>query len=128
MTTHATDVLSNEQLDHIRHYRESLQEDRRHLFDGYEVVDYALKVVGVGSVGTRCFAVLFGSSRRNDCIVLQIKESTPSVVEGLCGQPWKGNQGKRTVVGQRMIQGFSDIFLGWGGDGQRDYYVRQLRD
>jgi uncharacterized protein (DUF2252 family) len=129
VTTHATDVLSKEQLDHIlATYRKSLQEDRRHLFDRYEVVDYALKVVGVGSVGTRCFAVLFRSSRRKDCIVLQIKESTPSVIEGLCGQPWTGNQGQRTVVGQRLIQGFSDIFLGWGGDGERDYYVRQLRD
>ena len=127
--THVTDVLPREQLQCIlRSYRKSLQEDRRHLFDGYEVLDHALKVVGVGSVGTRCFAVLLGSSRTRDYIVLQIKEATPSVLEGLAGDSWRGNQGQRTVVGQRLIQGFSDIFLGWGTDGQRDYYVRQLRD
>jgi uncharacterized protein (DUF2252 family) len=127
--SHAHDLLSGQALDRILStYRESLQEDRRHLFDGYQVVDYALKVVGIGSVGTRCFAVLFGSSHKNDCLVLQVKEATPSVLEGLGGPAWYGNQGQRTVTGQRLIQGFSDIFLGWGSDGERDYYVRQLRD
>jgi uncharacterized protein (DUF2252 family) len=126
---HATDILSAGQLGRILEtYCDSLQEDRRHLFQGYEIIDYVLKVVGVASIGTRCFAAIFGSSQQNDCIVLQIKEATPSVLEGLSEHTWTGNQGKRTVVGQRLIQGFSDIFLGWGSDGERDYYVRQLRD
>jgi uncharacterized protein (DUF2252 family) len=127
--THASGELSERGLDRIlKSYRRSLQDDRRYLFDGYNLVDFALKVVGVGSVGTRCFAALFRSGRKNDCIVLQIKEATPSVFEGLAKTNWNGNQGQRTVVGQRLIQGFTDIFLGWGSDGERDFYIRQLRD
>lgn len=130
VTTHSKALLSAAQLQEIlRTYRESFQEDRRHLFDGYRVVDWAAKVVGVSSVGTRCFAVLLASGpRKRDHIVLQLKEATPSVFEGLAGPPWHGNQGRRTVVGQRLIQNFTDIFLGWGTDGHRDYYIRQLRD
>ena len=127
--THKSGELSEYGLDRIlKSYRRTLQDDRRHLFDCYKMVDFALKVVGVGSVGTRCFAVLFRSGHKNDCIVLQIKEATPSVFESLAGSTWNGNQGQRTVVGQRLIQGFTDIFLGWGSDGERDFYVRQLRD
>jgi uncharacterized protein (DUF2252 family) len=129
VTVHAPELLSDACLTRIlESYRESLQEDRRRLFDSYRVVDHVLKVVGVGSVGTRCYAVLFGSDHKNDCMILQLKEATPSVIEGLGGPTWSGNQGRRVVVGQRLIQGFSDIFLGWGSDGKRDYYVRQLRD
>jgi uncharacterized protein (DUF2252 family) len=127
--THESGELSEQELNRIlQSYRRTLQDDRRHLFDGYKMVDFALKVVGVGSVGTRCFAVLFQSGQKDDCIVLQIKEATPSVFERLAGTTWNGNQGQRTVVGQRLIQGFTDIFLGWGSDGKRDFYVRQLRD
>ena len=129
ITVHAPELLSQDRLSRILEtYRESLQEDRRRLIESYHVVDYVLKVVGVGSVGTRCFAVLFGSSHKNDCIILQVKEATPSGIEGLGGPRWSGNQGRRLVVGQRLIQGFSDIFLGWGTDGECDYYVRQLND
>lgn len=129
LITHAPCVMSAESLQRVlASYRESLEEDRRLLFDGYRVIDHAMKVVGVGSVGTRCFVVLLGSTHRDDALVLQVKEATPSILEGLASAAWEGNEGKRTVLGQRLIQGFTDIFLGWGTDGVRDYYVRQLRD
>jgi uncharacterized protein (DUF2252 family) len=108
-------------------YRRSLQEDRRALFDRYRLVDHAFKVVGVESVGTRSFIVLLEAAP-NDTLLLQIKEATPSVLEGLAGPAWHGNQGQRIAHGQRLIQGFSDVFLGWTTEGKRDYYVRQLRD
>jgi uncharacterized protein (DUF2252 family) len=129
LVTHARDLLSEESLHRIlASYRGSLQDDRRHLFDSYTVIDHVLNVVGVGSVATRCFAMLLRAGPQDECIVLQVKEATPSVLEGLAGPPWHANQGARAVEGQRLIQGFNDIFLGWGSDGQRDYYVRQLRD
>jgi hypothetical protein len=130
VTAHSHNWLSRRELETIlRSYRESLPDDRRQLFDRYTLVDWAAKVVGVASVGTRCFALLFASgAKRNDYVVLQMKEATPSVFEGLSGLTWPGNQGQRTVFGQRLIQGFTDIFLGWGTDGKRDYYIRQLWD
>jgi uncharacterized protein (DUF2252 family) len=123
-------LLSAAPLEEIRRtYRDTLQEDCRHLFDGYQVVDCGAKVVGVSSVGTHCFAVLFATgTRKRDYMVLQLKEATPSVFEGLAGPPWHGSQKRRTVVGQRLMQSFTDIFLGWGTDGRRHYYIRQLRD
>ena len=115
-------------------YRDSLQPDRRVLFDSYELVDFALKVVGVGSVGTRTWIALLLGRDRRDPLFLQIKEAESSVLEPLAGPSEFENAGRRVVEGQRLMQATSDIFLGWldsklDVDGkQRDFYVRQLRD
>ncbi|HEY6429218.1 MAG TPA: DUF2252 domain-containing protein [Acidimicrobiales bacterium] len=120
-------------LERLLRYRRSLDPDRQHLLDGYDAVDFARKVVGVGSVGTRCFiALLFGRDEA-DPLVLQIKEAEASVLERFCGASRYANHGQRVVEGQRLLQPASDIFLGWfrteGLDGvERDYYVRQLWD
>ncbi|WP_298359639.1 DUF2252 domain-containing protein [Rhodoblastus sp.] len=109
-------------------YRESLPEHIRVLFDRYRFCDLAVKVVGVGSVGTRCAIALFMASD-DDPIFLQIKEAGASVLEPYAGQSRHSNHGQRVVVGQRLMQSASDLFLGWGtGANGRDFYVRQLRD
>jgi uncharacterized protein (DUF2252 family) len=109
-------------------YRESLAEHLRTLFDRFHFCDLAIKVVGVGSVGTLCCVALFMASDE-DPIFLQVKEATPSVLERHAGKSLHANHGERVVVGQRLMQSASDLFLGWtrGSDG-RDRYVRQLRD
>ncbi len=109
-------------------YRETLAEERRMLFDRFTMVDAALKVVGVGSVGTRCYVVLFLAAP-DDPLFLQVKEARPSVLERYTGHPPVRHNGQRVVVGQRLMQSASDIFLGWSrGPAGRDFYVRQLRD
>jgi uncharacterized protein (DUF2252 family) len=117
----------------LRQYRGSLQSDRRALLEGYSYVDLARKVVGVGSVGTRCWVLLLLGRDEDDPLLLQIKEAGPSVHAEFCGRSRHANQGQRVVAGQRLMQQASDIFLGWqrttGIDGrERDFYVRQLRD
>jgi uncharacterized protein (DUF2252 family) len=118
----------------IRTYRRSLQRDRRHLLEGFHYVDMARKVVGVGSVGTRCWIVLMLGRDGQDPLFLQCKEAGPSVLEAMLGKAKFNNHGQRVVEGQRLMQASSDIFLGWvhaksGLDGQpRDFYVRQLWD
>lgn len=109
-------------------YRASLSDERRVLLDRYHAVDYALKVVGIGSVGTRCYVVLM-VSEDNHPLILQVKEAGRSVLEPHLRKSAYDNQGQRVVMGQRLMQSSSDIFLGWvrGEDG-RDFYVRQLRD
>jgi uncharacterized protein (DUF2252 family) len=114
-------------------YRHSLQPDRRHLLDGYELVDFARKVVGVGSVGTRCWIALLLGRDDQDPLFLQIKEATASVLAEYAGKSGYANHGQRVVEGQRLLQAASDTLLGWLGtpglDGQqRDFYVRQLWD
>ena len=114
-------------------YTRSLPSDRRYLVEQYRVLDMARKVVGVGSVGTRCWIVLMAGRDDDDALMLQIKEATTSVLEPFAGASKYGNSGERVVVGQRLMQASSDIFLGWvrtvGLDGAvRDFYVRQLRD
>jgi uncharacterized protein (DUF2252 family) len=109
-------------------YCRSLQEDRRWLVERYRLVDFALKVVGVGSVGTHCYIVLLDSCHHEDPLLLQVKEARASVLEALAGRARSGNFGFRVVTGQRLMQSSSDIFLGWTCDGGRDFYVRQLRD
>jgi uncharacterized protein (DUF2252 family) len=114
-------------------YKSTLQPDRRHLLDNYELVDIARKVVGVGSVGTRCFIVLLLGRDENDPLFLQVKEAESSVLEPFVGKSSFTHHGQRVVEGQRLMQAASDIFLGWdrvpGVDGvERDYYVRQLWD
>ncbi len=117
----------------IRQYRASLQSDVRMLLERYRFVDMARKVVGVGSVGTRCWVVLFVGRDSDDPLLLQIKEAPQSVHAEFVGKSQYLNQGHRVVAGQRLMQQASDIFLGYqrttGIDGaSRDFYVRQLRD
>jgi len=109
-------------------YRESLQEDRRVLIDRYELKDIAIKVVGVGSVGTYCTVMLLMASE-HDPLFLQVKEARPSVLEAYAGKSIYANHGQRVVNGYRLMQSASDIFLGWTkGKLARHVYVRQLRD
>ena len=118
----------------LRRYRRTLQGDRRVLLESYRFVDLAHKVVGVGSVGTRCWIALFLGRDPSDALVLQIKEASTSALEPFLGRAGFTNHGQRVVEGQRLMQAASDIFLGWirnpsGFDGKpRDFYVRQLWD
>ncbi|HTR69131.1 MAG TPA: DUF2252 domain-containing protein [Mycobacteriales bacterium] len=116
--------------DQFRAYRATLQDDRRHLLERFEIVDAARKVVGVGSVGTRAFIVLLQGRDAHDPLFLQIKEATASVLEPYVAKSRYAQHGERVVQGQRMMQAASDIYLGWtkGLDVQRHYYWRQLRD
>lgn len=109
-------------------YRLTLPDERRVLFDRYRMEDFAMKVVGIGSVGTRCFVGLF-FDEENHPLLLQFKESCRSVLEPYAGKSRYDNQGQRVVIGQRLMQSSSDIFLGWTrGKRGYDYFVRQLRD
>ena len=109
-------------------YRESLPEQTRILFDRFHFFDLAVKVVGVGSVGTMCGVALFLAAD-NDPLFLQIKEARASVLEPYAGKSQHLNQGQRVIVGQRLMQSASDVFLGWTrGQNGRDFYIRQLRD
>jgi uncharacterized protein (DUF2252 family) len=116
----------------VESYRSTLSEDRRFMFDRFRLVDVARKVVGVGSVGTRCWIALFEGpdDPETDLIVLQVKEAPPSVLEPYVGESDFGHGGRRVVVGQHLIQAASDVFLGWaeGPTTGRHYYVRQLWD
>ena len=117
----------------FRAYRRSLQDDRRALLERYRFVDIGLKVVGVGSVGTRSFIVLFEDSTGADGenpLFLQVKEATASVLAPHAGKSKYRNEGQRVVCGQRLTQAASDIFLGWSTvrETGRDFYFRQLRD
>jgi uncharacterized protein (DUF2252 family) len=109
-------------------YRGTLPEERRVILDRYHVWDVARKVVGVGSVGTRC-AVALLMAGKHDPLFLQFKEARQSVLAPYAGKSRYQNQGERVVTGQRMLQAASDVFLGWTRDQEgRDYYFRQLRD
>ena len=116
--------------DQFRAYRATLQPDRKHLLERFEIVDAARKVVGVGSVGTRAFIVLLQGRDATDPLFLQIKEATTSVLETCLPKSRYRNQGERVVQGQRLMQAASDIYLGWtkGLDVNRHFYWRQLRD
>ena len=118
----------------FRRYRRTLPHDLRSLLEGFRYADLAEKVVGVGSVGTRCWVLLMLGRDERDPLFLQIKEADASVLEPLLGRSRFANHGQRVVEGQRLMQASSDIFLGWvraEGDvdgGPRDFYVRQLWD
>jgi uncharacterized protein (DUF2252 family) len=113
----------------FQRYRQTLSEERRILLDRYHIEDVARKVVGVGSVGTRCAVVLLLADKDDDPLLLQFKEALPSVLESYAGKSRYKNHGERVVTGQRMLQSASDVFLGWTSDDSgRDYYFRQLRD
>ena len=114
----------------FRAYRATLQEDRRHLLERFEIVDLARKVVGVGSVGTRAFIVLLQGRDEQDPLFLQVKEATASVLEDHLPKSRFKEPGERVVQGQRLMQAASDIYLGWtkGVEADRHLYWRQLRD
>jgi len=112
----------------LKLYRASLQEDRRYLFDRYRLADIAVKVVGIGSVGTVCAVGLF-LAYDDDPLFLQIKQARTSVLAPYVRSSAYANEGQRVVVGQRLMQAASDLFLGWTqGRKGRHFYVRQLRD
>ncbi|WP_306317401.1 MULTISPECIES: DUF2252 domain-containing protein [unclassified Streptomyces] len=126
-------VLEEQLIGLIERYARTLSADRKALITQYRVVDMARKVVGVGSVGTRCWIILLLGRDDHDPLLLQAKEAQTSVLADFAGAGAHVNQGERVVVGQRLMQAAGDIFLGWervaGLDGQeRDFYVRQLRD
>jgi uncharacterized protein (DUF2252 family) len=118
----------------FREYRRTLQQDRRHLLEEFRMVDLARKVVGVGSVGTRCWILLLLGRDSDDPLFLQIKEAQASVLEPYLGKSQYKNHGQRVVAGQRLMQATSDILLGWVHsketlDGaERDFFIRQLWD
>ena len=118
----------------LRDYRQTLEFDRRVLLEQFQLSDLARKVVGVGSVGTRAYIALMLGRDGQDPLFLQMKEAEASVLEEFLGPSEFSNHGERVVVGQRLMQASSDIFLGWlhvdtGLDGKpRDFYARQLKD
>jgi uncharacterized protein (DUF2252 family) len=118
----------------LRAYRDTLEYDRRELLEQFTIADFARKVVGVGSVGTRAWIALMLGRDGDDPLIMQVKEAEASVLEEFLGPSEFSNHGERVVVGQRLMQATSDIFLGWlhvdaGVDGQsRDFYGRQLKD
>jgi uncharacterized protein (DUF2252 family) len=118
----------------LRQYRNTLEFDRRVLLEAFELTDFARKVVGVGSVGTRAWIALLLGRDGQDPLFLQIKEAEASVLEEFLGSSEFKNHGERVVVGQRLMQAVSDIFLGWVhvdsglDDKPRDFYARQLKD
>jgi uncharacterized protein (DUF2252 family) len=132
---HLSPEASPERVDQLirgqfQAYRATLQPDMRHLLEQFEVVDFARKVVGVGSVGTRAFIVLLQGRDASDPLFLQVKEATASVFEGNLPRSRYRQHGQRVVQGQRLMQASSDIYLGWtrGGEQNRHFYWRQLRD
>jgi len=127
--------MSGDEVEHVireqlRSYRATLQDDRRHLLEQFEIIDVARKVVGVGSVGTRAFIALLQGRDQEDPLFLQVKEATRSVLEDHLPKSKFTQPGERVVQGQRMMQAASDIFLGWtkGAQDNRYLYWRQLRD
>jgi len=111
----------------LERYRTTLAEDKRLLLERYEFKDIAMKVVGVGSVGTRCSIMLFMGGA-DDPLFLQVKEARASVLEPYAGQSIYPNHGQRVAMGQRLMQSSSDIFLGWTETVNGHFYIRQLRD
>ncbi len=112
----------------LKRYKASLQDDRQRLVDRYKLADAAIKVVGVGSVGTMCLVALLLAPDAEP-LFLQLKEARPSVLEPYAGKSAYENSGQRVAAGQRIMQSASDIFLGWTQfEGDRHFYVRHLRD
>ncbi len=123
-----TDSFEEDFRKTFEEYKATLSEDRRLLLQRFDVVDVAMKVVGVGSVGLRCGVILLMAGD-DDPLILQIKEARHSALEPFVGRSRYENMGQRVVMGQRLLQSASDIFLGWGTEaGGQHYYIRQLRD
>jgi uncharacterized protein (DUF2252 family) len=125
-------IDDTEQGDIVEHllgdYRQTLQEDRRALFDRFVPVDIVRQVVGVGSVGMVVYLVLLMGRSGSDPLFLQCKQAGPSVYEAYTYPSSHPHQGARVIAGKRMVQSATDIFVGWGSLAGRDYYVRQYRD
>jgi hypothetical protein len=113
--------------DALAVYRESLNTSTRSLLDRYELFDAAIKVVGIGSVGTFCWVFLFMAAE-GDPLFLQVKEARPSVLEPYAGASVFPNHGQRVVNGYRLMQSASDMFLGWSHGPKRQFFIRQLKD
>jgi uncharacterized protein (DUF2252 family) len=110
-------------------YFNSIGDDRKYLLRHYHITDVARKIVGVGSVGTRCWIIFLTGNSDSDPLFLQVKEAQPSVLEPFLHKSIFSNPGQRVVTGQKLIQGAPDIFLGWGEiENGFKFYVRQLRD
>jgi uncharacterized protein (DUF2252 family) len=123
-----TDRFNAEFRETFEEYKATLSDDRRMLLQRFDIVDVAMKVAGVGSVGTRCGVILLMAGD-DDPLILQVKEARRSVLEQFVGRSQYENMGQRVVMGQRLLQSSSDIFLGWGKmAGGQHYYIRQLRD
>lgn len=114
--------------DCLQSYASSLLSDRQHTLAQYRLVDFARKVVGVGSVGTRCWIIYMEGLDEHDPLFLQYKEALPSVLSPYFPDRSFRSQGERVVHGQRLIQGAPDLFLGYGKNPEAQFYVRQLRD
>lgn len=112
----------------IADYRLSLGNDRQHLFDRFTEVDMVRQVVGVGSVGMQVYLVLFEGGSGADPLFLQFKQAGPSVYEAHTRPALHTHHGERVIAGKRLIQSATDIFVGWGSLGPKDFYVRQFRD
>lgn len=126
-------VASPDELDRLltdafERYTATLRDDRKLLVDRYRIVDWAIKVVGVGSAGTRCLTVLMMGRQEGDPLFLQLKEATASVLEDHLPASVYDTHGRRVVEGQRLMQAASDVFLGWTTGQTGQYYWRQLRD
>jgi len=113
----------------LRSYVRSLSNDRRELFERYQLVDVARKIGGVGSVGTRCWILLLRGADDRDAILVQVKQALPSAIAAYsrCKSRFR-EEGERVVTGQRMIQGAPDVFLGWGHHGGMQFHARQFHD
>ncbi len=131
LVMHLNELDENEAIGGLfAQYKTTLEDDRRELLERFAAVDVARKVVGVGSVGTRCLIVLLLGRDSDDPLFLQVKEAGPSVLEPYLGRSRFVHAGHRVVAGQRLMQTASDIFLGWmtGKPAGRQFYWRQLRD
>jgi uncharacterized protein (DUF2252 family) len=129
LVQHVPALTAEDAQEFLTGYHATLESDHAHLLAQYRLVDAAMKVVGVGSVGTRCFVVVGEGWAGNDPLVLQIKEAEASVMSPHAGSSRYEHQGQRVVAGQRLMQAASDVFLGWStGPEGRHFYVRQLRD
>ncbi|HEY9256972.1 DUF2252 domain-containing protein [Chitinophaga sp.] len=127
---HPIDLVKQKKMvqDFLNFYMNTLQADRRFLFSQYRIIDIALKVVGVGSVGTRCLVALMMNAK-DEPLFMQIKEARTSVLEAYTSKSKHKHNGERIVQGQRLVQAASDMFLGWStGEEGRHFYLRQLRD
>jgi uncharacterized protein (DUF2252 family) len=127
--THPADLTFSLAQEALARYRESIQEDRRVLLDRYALVDTAMKVVGVGSVGLLAVVSLLDGGDGDDPLFLQAKEAEASVLERFLGPSAEAHHGQRIVTGQRRLQATSDILLGWtSGEKGKHVYIRQLQD
>jgi uncharacterized protein (DUF2252 family) len=125
---HVPEVSMAAMFTFLEGYAESLADDRRRLLTEFELVDAARKVVGVGSVGTRCFVIVGQGRAELDPLILQVKEAEASVLASFVGRSEYAHNGRRVVEGQRLMQATSDVFLGWSSGEGHEFYVRQLHD